>query len=322
MNITRWSHSTLATVLDGCTWQAWLDKAIGAPSGPRDHPRSAAGTAIHAGIELHERRRRLHHYTRGRHGDPSGCVYDEAVQAALDELAGCDVAWDAASYDKAVAEVHAGMDSWWNAPIPDGQPGAGGTMRQRVLAWRPVTIEERWTVWAPEYTARPIVGAADGVYLDELGDVVIVDIKTAKDFRRYDHDGSKQRLQAAMYAWAAGQSPLLPARPGVLPRVEFHVARVTEARNTRFEPCRVVAVQPDVGDVELIGQRLAAADAIIAAGRVDKNPEWFLCKPEWCQHHVDAGGTCAPEAPREWPVDVSGEPLPMVPLRRTMGVDP
>lgn len=307
----RWSHSTLNTLLDGCAYQAWLDKVVKPEQqGARDHPRAAVGTAFHAAVEYAERARWRDLYA----GRPvAGVTLDELMDVASDALVGCDVDWGTHDVHAAAEELGVALAHWLWGVIPDGQPGAGDSLASRVARWRPVGVEHWFTLWAPHATSRPTVGAADGVYVDEAaGELVVVDQKQARDFRRYPLDGSRNRLQAAMYARAAVEALHLPPwLTGGLPRVEFHVSRCAQGSRADFEPVRVIAVQPDESDLETLDLRAHHGDTVVWYGEVEKNPDWFLCQPEWCPHHVQAGGTCDPVAPPEFPVDVSRAPLPV-----------
>lgn len=314
----KWSHSTLDNLLDGCAWQVYLERFAGLRI-EHDHPRAAVGTAYHAALEAHEEQRRLWHYSGGRAGDPDGIHRELALRLAFDVLSRLPAAWtDDYPSVQGHDEVHTAVTHWWDAPIPGGQPGAGGSIRDRLVGWKPVAVESGFTLHT-EASARPLRGFPDAIYVtlgrDELdaGTLVVVDHKQAKNFGRYPTDGSKQRLQGAMYARAARDATNLPgSRRRGLPLAEFHISRVLEGSNSRFQPVRVLQVQATDADVELIDRRMGIGDAAVAAGEFPKNPDWFLCKPEWCPHHVEAGGTCTPHAPGEFSIEVAGEPLPVL----------
>ncbi len=315
MKLQGWSYSAVGSLLDGCGWQFYLERFAGQRV-PHDHPRAAVGTAFHAAVEVHERARQRWHYTGGLQGRRDGVSREFMHAIAADSLESSAVQWMDHDYALALTEAHNAVTHWWDAElIGPRKNGAGGSLRDRVMAWRPVAVEERFRIWLN--TARPVRGAADCIYWTGTR-LVVVDLKQARHFRNYPLSGDKNRLQATVYAVAAVLAPNLPAfRSDGWPAVEFHISRVETGKNARFEAARVVAVTIGDADVNLFNQRLGLADALVARGEFDKNPDWFLCAGEWCPFHPDssapgARGLCNPHAPAEFPVVVVGEPLPMV----------
>lgn len=310
MQLKRWSHSTVKDLLEGCPWKVYLERFQGLRP-QLDHPRSAVGTALHAAVEAHEEARRLSFYSNGRIGNPAGVPEDRMLTIAVSALDECAVDWAEHDYGEVLEELQTALNHWWRATIPAGQSGAGKSIRDHLLPMQPVAVERTFQLWSP-HTARPIGGAPDEVCVDRDG-LLVVDTKQARDWRRYSLDGKHHRLQAAQYSRAVVEAVNLPGLPGDRwPRVEFHVPRVRSGERADFEAVRVVSVQPDDSDMAALDQRMRDADRQVAAGDFPKNPSWFMCQPAWCPHHQDAGGTCNPEGPPEFTVDVAGEPLPMV----------
>lgn len=288
---SSWSHSSVESMVSQCAYQLALDRLVGLPSW--DHPRAAIGTAYHAVIEEHERAR----VAGMLFGTPMEYM-EGAAMAALDE---CDVRWTAElDRDESQACVRAAIRHWW-----DG-------LRDRILEWAPISIEQRFDLRLPDVSMRRLSGIPDVIYRDSGGDVVVVDHKAAKDMARYPRDGSSVRPQAATYSRAVCESMALP--PIVqrhLPRVEFHIARSREGKRANFERSRIVSVQPNEQDVAMVDARIRESDRQAAEGNWAKNPSWILCKPEWCPHHVEAGGSCDPQAPPEYDLSGFAQPLPV-----------
>lgn len=305
MTPRSWSYSSVTTLLDDCAHRWYLEKVhrIRTP----DHPRAAAGTAYHAAIEAHEEARRLWYYTGGSEGSADGIPFEVAFEHAMDSLHECPVPWEAYaggedSYGNTHTAIHAALTNWHEGIIPDGQPGEGSSLRDRVMAWRPITVERRFELWLPEVTCRPVRGAPDAIYLDPTGDqdtIAVVDHKSSGNYKRFPHDGSGKREQAAYYVRAARRTPGFPALRSYPVRFEYHVARTKQSDHARFEPVRVISLDVDDLDVEFVDARIGLADETVASGRYEKNPASFLCSPKWCPHHQEAGGTCDPHGPPE-----------------------
>lgn len=304
---TAWSHSSVETMLGGCPYQLGLERIMGLPTW--DHPKAAIGTAYHAAIEFHEQCR-LAWRTGVPFGAPEGCSQEEMQSAARQALDRCNVRWtDKISPADAREQIDTAIEHWWSTPIPDGQPGAGGSLRDRIMRWEPVAIERRYGIHRLDVTARRISGIPDVVYT-RGHDLTIVDHKSTYDFQRYPLDGNTVRTQAANYSRACVEAVNLPPimRPADWPPVEVHIARTKSGKRADFEAARVVQVQPTDEDMRLVDQRMRLADQQAAAGNWNKNPDWFLCKPEWCPFHMDAGGPCDPNGPPE--IDLTAFPQP------------
>lgn len=302
--LRNWSHSSVKKMLDECGYQWYLTKILKLPEST--HPRAPSGTAYHAAIEAHEEPRRLWWYSGGAIGSKDGVSYDEQMEAALEELdreleEGSEVAWteDLTCRADLVVEIETALTHWWEAPIPKGQPGEGGSLRDRVLPWRPVVVERRFRYYPDRWFPRPVLGSPDVIYLDPTGDepeLVGVDEKSAGHFKKYPLGGEGLRDQAAAYVIAARQAPNMPALGIPMRRFEYHVSRVEQGTNANFQSVRVVALEVDWQDETFVRQRLNLAEDRYAAGEFRKNPGWHLCSPKWCDFHKDAGGPCDPES--------------------------
>lgn len=296
---SRFSHSLISDVLDNCAYKAYLERIVGLPR--ETNGRLAVGSAYHAAIEAHEHERRVYHMTRGAKGNPEGVDQGTAADRGLDSLKHAGVDWEAddMSGDDACDMLLAAIGHWYETTIPEGQPGAGGSLRDRVLQWRPVSVEVFWKLWMPAQTSIPVVGAADCVYLTGDDRLVVVDHKSANSFSSWKHDGDGKRDQAAMYVLAAMRSPLLPATRGDLPEFEYHIARTKAGKNANFEGVRCIAIDVDRVDLDFVKTRIGLAHDRMLDGNFPKNPDSWLCSPRWCSFHIEAGGPCDPHAPPE-----------------------
>lgn len=294
------SHSVVTGMLSDCAYRVGLKSIVRLPSPPNG--RLAAGIAFHAAIEAHERARILDDRSRGRAGDPAGLPFDELVQVAHQVVSIQSVDWreDGLTQEEAQEQAESALYHWFFTPLPAGQLGSGGSLRDRVMQWRPLSAENRWKLWLPPETSLETVGIVDGVYLDpDSNELVVVDNKTANRFGKWRLDGEGQRDQATLYALATMLSPSMPGRRDSIPRFEYHIARTQKGKTSRFEGSRVVSIQVDDVDLEYIQERLGTAHQQQLAGQWPKNPGSWLCSPAWCPFHKDAGGICDPHGPPE-----------------------
>lgn len=300
--VARLSHSTVSDLLDLCAYRVGLNKIVGL-----DRPtngRLAVGTAYHAAIEMHEHTRRAWRRYGGTKGAEDGVPVDTMLEAARTALALEDVEWedDDLTLTDAIGMVEAAVTHWYETPIPDGQAGAGGSLRDRVLGWQPIAVETWWDLWLPPDTSLPIRGACDCVYLKPDGTLVVVDHKSANRFGKWRLDAEGIRDQAAMYVLAAKLSPKLPVWRDVMPEFEYHIARTETGKTARFEGARVVQVDVDQVDLDYVQDRVGSAHLQVLEDRWDKNPDAWICTPKWCPFHQDAGGPCDPHAPNEYDI--------------------
>lgn len=296
--ITRLSHSRVKALLDNCAYQQALEKIVGLEQ--PNHPRAAVGIAHHYAIERHEEYRRNYRTSGGAVGDPDGLPLNDMQAIAKRELDEQDVNWEAFDYDESVEQLRVGLEHWYHGAIPDDQPGGGGSLRDRVMPWTPIAIEAFWTIWLPEDTYLPVAGSPDGVYRDEDSELVVVDQKNATRFGRYPLDGNGLRDQSTMYVLAAMTAPNMPAMPGERARFEYHISRCVEGKTSRFQQLRVVTIDVDDVDLDYVHSRIAKAGTRVDNSNFPKNPDSWLCSPEWCSFHKDAGGPCDPYGPQEF----------------------
>lgn len=295
--VRHWSHSAVKGLVDECGHRWWLERIVGLPS--PSHPRALSGSAYHAAIEEHEEQRRLWWYSGGQLGSKDGITLDRMLTVgheAYDQgVANDDVDWTHGDPEQFAGELDVAIPRWWKDPIGEGQPGAGGSFRDRVMGWRPVAIETKFRMWLRGVVKLPVVGAGDGIYLDpETDELVGVDQKSSKDFKKYPHDGAGLRDQSAMYVNAARTARNLPGVAKRMVRFEYHVARVTQGSKSTFEGVRCVGLEIDELDIEYVAQRLQSAEVLHEQQVYVKTPDWFLCSPKWCPHHIGRGGTCDP----------------------------
>lgn len=204
--------------------------------------------------------------------------------------------------DGSLDEVVIGLTNWWGSPIPKGQPGAGQSMRDRVMQWTPLYVEEKLIVELP--SGREWTAVIDAVY-DTGGGIVPVDQKSAKNFNRYPLDGKGLGSQSTTYA------ELLRIVFGWdVDRFEYHIARVEDSGSTHasYQRARIVQVSPKDEDRVKLTEDLQKAESIIDAGLFPKTRDWFLCSPAWCPFHVGAGGPCDPQSPQEFDLKAFAAP--------------
>jgi len=322
-------QSTVKELTGGCSWK-WKLRYIDGLEDPSGWP-ALIGTNAHAAFELHEQER----IDARLEGRPSVEVSeDQMVAAAQAALAAADIGeqedyGDGRPYNLATAQaaVERAVTYWWHEPIPAGQPGAGTTIRDRVMAWVPVAVEPHFRVWVPGLS-KPIGGWIDGVYFDpDARRFRLVDEKTADNFGRWPTDGTVSRLQPAQYALGAKLSTSLPVWD--LPAWEFHVMRTRPKGNSRFQAVRVIPVDVDEHDVDWIIGKVREADAIVQAGAFQPEPDKMgpLCSKRWCPFFEAAGSPCparpAPfEAHPELASQLAAALLPTVEPAPTSHEDP
>lgn len=251
----RWHQSTLANLLDGCSWQYFLTYVLEMDTGVK--PYATVGTAYHSAVELHE---------INRMGDVKTSL-DDMISLAKEKIS--DAVADQALREELNAMVVSALQNWY----------AGH--RQWLLDHTvPIAIEPEFTLPLVE-GSKPIGGYIDAVYMDKTtGSIFIVDHKTAKDYSRW-RDASKHRYQAAMYAAALVLSDDFP-QVTELPEMVYMVSRTSSSTRADFEPTRVVRVQPDMEDIKLLGERIRAAETIVVEELYKPKTDWPLCSAKWC----------------------------------------
>jgi len=252
----RWHQSTLSSLLDGCSWQYFLTYVLEMDQGLKPH--ATVGTAYHAAVERHEIAR----------------MTDEKVTLEeMLELAKSEIAKVVTEDDELLAELYANvtaaLGNWYKNHRP--------WLLEHTI---PVAIEPEFTLPLVD-DAKPIGGYIDAVYQDKTtGEIFLVDHKTAKDFSRW-RDASKHRYQAAMYAAALVLSDDFP-QVTELPEMVYMVSRTSTSNRSDFEPTRIVRLQPDMEDIKLLGERIRAAETIVAEELYKTKTDWPLCSSKWC----------------------------------------
>jgi RecB family exonuclease len=246
-----WHQSTLSTIHD-CPRRWFLTYLCGLPDPSGDA--ALAGTAVHAAIE--------HFETVRRDGGPLPTM-DDLVDLACSTI---------------TTDLHpmasAAVRHWWKAPMKDG----GDPHRLWLARMEPVLLEPYFRVELVD-GAMPVGGWMDAVYRTDSGRYQIVDLKTTGSWSRWG-SGDGHRHQATMYAVALQLTDLLPDPPDYLAPMMYTIAKT----KTGGEQARRVAVEPDLTDVGVLGQRIRDAEAAVAAGEFPRNPASHLCSVTWCPH--------------------------------------
>ena len=293
---TRWHQSTLSNLLDGCSWQYFLTYVLELDQGIK--PYATTGTAYHAAIEHHEKQRMVGQET----------TLDEMLDIARAEIA--KVIEDEKLLAELMASCTSALQNWW------------AFHRGWLLEYTPVAIEPEFTLPLVD-TARPIGGYIDAVYLDpRTGTHFIVDHKTAKDFTRW-RNADGHRYQAAMYSAALVLSPDFPDITE-MPEMVYMVSRTSQSTRSNFEHSKILRVQPDFEDVKMLGERIRAAEAIVANETYRTKTDWPLCSAKWCPFFAgcqETGELSGPVAVVKARVRQQSQPAPSV-LSQIEGCDP
>lgn len=268
-----WSKSSLKSVLDGCSWQWALQRVGGLDGGSTPH--SAAGTGMHAAIELHERQR----ITDGTVPEPL-TLAEEAARAAWEDGASIPSQWHNIHGDQRQAAD-------WALELTDTWLASG--TRDILLGYRPIDVEPHVE------TADVTVSGGLRGYLDWLGhdpdrdEYVIVDFKSASNLRRWDNP-NQHRIEAATYLYLSVAGGLVPE--GAAVRMEWHVVsrkgedKVLEGPRFHWD------------EVAFLNARLAEAQHIYDEAAYVPNPDWGLCSPRWCAfyHGCQVTGQLGPDS--------------------------
>ena len=281
-----WSKSSLGTLLEGCSWQWALEKVYGQEGGGT--PATVLGTAYHAGVEWWCRSRLIEQRDRvAMFADDGGkaamfAVAMEALDREVEQLDDEQWALHGTDYATLVEELAAALEHWWSTPIRDGQPGAGMSIRERIMRWRIIAVE-------PAFNEQPTEGLT-GVrgFIDLLvwdpDDAVyrVVDHKSAGSFGRWAHDGAGHEIEAGVYVVGAEIASHLPAHGPVV--MEWQITRKKLSAHARFEGVRVIEFE--VQDVHRLWleDRIKLANRIVADDLFETNPGWNLCSAKWCPH--------------------------------------
>lgn len=256
-----WHQSTLENLLDGCSWQYYLEYVRGLPSGKAS---TVSGSAFHAGVELHEQAR-LEGQVLPELGD--------MLKVGHDFLASTDFDGDTVR-----AEVEASLSHWWGTPTKDGNL----SHRQWVGDMEPVGVEQYFKQHLVD-GALPVAGTVDAIYRQENGGLLLVDWKTAGSLSRWGHEGSEHRRQATLYSVML----MLEGQAESLQPMTYCVVRRSVSRSKQFEGARRVTVTPSLADVETLGNRIRQAEQVVAEASYVRNPEWVLCSAQWCPFYQE-----------------------------------
>jgi hypothetical protein len=251
-----WHQSTLSSLLDGCSWQYFLEYVVKVESPQKAE--SLAGSAYHAAVEAHE----------------SGRVATAPVgKDAMLEVA-TEYVRERGGDDEVASEARAAVENFF-APMKDGNP----SHQEWLQAYEPVAIEKYFKL--PLVAgAKPIGGTVDGVYRDADGGLLLIDHKTANNLSRWGAEGEEHRSQATLYSTAVALSPEYAAT--ALVPMHYLVVRRSLGRSRQFEAARRVTVQPGLEDVALLGDRVREAERVVAEEDFVRNPAWNLCDKRWC----------------------------------------
>ena len=251
-----WHQSTLGSLLDGCSWQYFLEYILKleSPSGAA----SLAGSAYHAAVEAHETRR--------------GSV-------DLEEMLGIATAFteERDAPEGVAEEARAAVRNFFK-PLKDGGP----SHRDWLQAYEPVALEEYFKLPLVD-GAKPIGGTVDGVYRDAAGRLMLIDHKTAESFSRWGKEGDEHRKQATLYSVAVALSPEYAAEE-LIP-MHYLVVRRKEGKSRQFESARRVTVVPSLADVQILGDRVREAERKVREQEFVRNPSWVLCDKRWCSFY-------------------------------------
>lgn len=273
-------QSSISTILDGCSWQYYLNNIKNIPTPPKPH--SLMGTSFHTAIEAHEVARLNNLPTPSL--DDMVAIAHKAILKESDALTPemmIDKEGNILTADSLLDMCGYALNNWYNEKTKEGI-----SHRDWLLKLTPVAIEPYFKLHLVN-DALPIGGWIDGVYKDEDGKYLLVDQKTAGDFTRWSYDGSLHRYQATMYAVGLILSDQFPEITD-LDNLEMHylVSR-TRTGNKNLEKARHVIVKPELDDVSLLGDRIREVEFIIKNKLYAPNPTWLLCKPRFCSFYND-----------------------------------
>ena len=252
-----WSKSTLKSLLDGCSWQWALQRLGGLHGGSTPH--SAAGTGMHAAIELHEKHRIMN--------------WDMPALDTLLEVAAREGWADGKNIPEAWHGVHGGPGraADWAVDLTEKWYSSG--VRSTLLGYKPLEVEPHLVshdVPGPHYLRG---------YLDWFGwdpatqQYVVADYKSAGDTRKWG-DPRLHAIESAVYLYLAVASNFVPEGSNI--RMEWHVVP------RKGEPTILVGPTFDWDIVSFVHARVSEAQAIMDAAAYKPNPSWGLCNDRWC----------------------------------------
>lgn len=253
-----------------CAWKWWLEHQGHIPQ--ETSPQAAAGTAMHAAIEYHER-------FRMQHNKPPNVTQLEAVAyaAALIELdAISEDMWNRQELELEdyIEWVHLLVDNWWASDV-----------RKTLLTYTPLHIEA-------ELSADPLRGRLDWIGQDEDGELVVVDFKSAASFSGWG-DPKKHALEATVYVTLAETLGM------GTPRMEWHVVRRGSGSTERFETNRLIRYEVTDEDRTVVALVAGwAGELVEEGGPFPRNPKSYLCSKTWCAAYdgCQVTGVLSPQA--------------------------
>ena len=262
-----WHQSTVGELLDVCARRYALTYLAQVPTVQQGW--AIAGTAYHYGVEQHQQAR------------IDGGSLDEAgtLAAALGNYYEND--GDPALEAEVVAAVHHFFHT------KDTELGV--TIAEHLDTLTPVALEQYFRLPLVDGTL-PVAGTFDGLYRDSDGRHILIDHKTAGSFGNWARSGEGHRTQASFYSAALTVSPDFPAITE-LPEVQYLVVRKKKGKTKGFDGARIVSVQPDLTDVQVLGGRIREAHSLVEAGEFLPNPATNLCSQTWCPFYDRCQGT-------------------------------
>jgi hypothetical protein len=282
-----WHQSTVGTLLDVCARQYALTYVAQIPTPQPDWAK--VGTAYHYGVEQHQQAR------------INGACLDEAGTLAAALRNYYDNDGDPALEAEVVAAVHHFFHT------KDTELGV--TIVEHLATLTPVALETYFRLPLVDGT-MPVAGTFDGLYRDSDGRHILIDHKTAGSFNNWSRSGEGHRTQASFYAAALTVSPDFPDITE-LPEVRYLVVRKTAGKSKAFDGARIVSVQPDLTDIQVLGNRIREAHSLVEAGEFLPNPASNLCSRTWCPFWDRCQGTG--ELAGSWPAVLTGSQLSALP---------
>ena len=70
-----------------------------------------------------------------------------------------------------------------------------------------------------------------------------------------------------------------------LPEMRYLLVRTSIGTRSNFEAHRIITVQPDLADVQVLGERVREAERIVQERDFRKNTGWNLCSEKWCPYY-------------------------------------
>jgi hypothetical protein len=260
----NWHQSSVDTAL-GCPRRYALEYEIGLVAAGGGA--AMVGTAIHAGLEVHEVAR----------AQGLTSTIEEVIAAAETtlewDLAKNAGAFDEATMDKMRSEIKPTIENWWSGPTT--LDGWEGSARDWVLQHTPVATETYLRAAVLEGTA-PLAGTLDGLYRHGVdGTLFMLDWKTTGSLSNWKSPDD-HRHQATFYSLMLLLGDEYPELESMPPMVYVAIRRGRIRKTT--PAAAIVTVTPDIQDAQELGQRVRQAEQIKAEGIYPANPLYTWCK--------------------------------------------